>query len=156
MLFSCADWLTVDLALLQHVVIDDDACDASPATLPAQAHTYAAPHKTLGAREHSSASVDSDTLVQSPRSFQELQRGSLSLRSSIEEFNAIIDADMSGDSCWSTADSASSLPPLLGARFFASAAAASGITYGWTPFQAGEFQFASHAQSSSSSRWSWS
>lgn len=96
--------------------------------------------------------------MRSPRSFEELQRGSLSLARSIEEFNAIIDADMSGeyygDSATATSDENPPLLQLLDAVFFESSCAASSngdtpptsssaIKYGWTPFDVGEFQFAS-------------
>lgn len=170
MLYSCADWLTTDVALLQDPTSTyDDYDDFDTMYQPQQAPrstplttsvtTVKKPHNHhLLLRPSSPSAVDD--VARSPRSFEELQRGSLSLARSIEEFNAIIDADMSGEYCQETALASEENPPLLqlaGALFFESSCVASAsanadaspssssntIKYGWTPFDAGEFQFAS-------------
>ncbi|KAF1331559.1 hypothetical protein FI667_g4143, partial [Globisporangium splendens] len=146
MLYSCADWLAVDPALLNGE--DDNAMEAFPAA------------KTLinaASAPCSPSGVDATAFgfhsPYSPRSFGDLQRGSFSVAKSIEEFNAIIDADMSSEynqepHTFEAPSGNYALPQLLGSLFFANSSAgstsvaSSDIKYGWTPFDDGEFQFA--------------
>lgn len=167
MLYSCADWLTTDVALPQDPTSQYDNYDDFDAMYQPQQgqrstptttnisiikKQYHQPIKTSLMLPSSPSAVDDP--MRSPRSFEELQRGSLSLARSIEEFNAIIDADMN-DEYYSPEGVADDvlLSQLLGAHFFEgsysasasveSASPSSAIKYGWTPFDAGEFQFAS-------------
>lgn len=62
---------------------------------------------------------------------------------------SLTDADQESEEVATNDSDFSSLYVRLGTRLFA-ASVSSSVEYGWTPFRAGEFQFASAAHSSSS------
>lgn len=140
-LYSCADWMEVDGLLPAVCTVRDRQADAYSASI--KSFTWQSTFPT--------ASSESTTARRSQLTPVE-QR--VSLQKSIEEFNAIIDADMG-----LTSSSSSVVAPvdhsepegaqtkLLGAfmlKQFSSSAPVQEIKYGWSPFDEGEFQFAVH------------
>lgn len=138
-LYSCADWMEVEGLLPTICTTHDRQVDAYPASIKSFTSFHVASSATSFDRRSQLTIMD--------------QR--VSLQKSIEEFNAIIDADMGLTS--SSLSVALHVTPLdysepecaqsriLGAFLltqFSSLTPMQEIKYGWSPFDEGEFQFA--------------
>ncbi|DAZ96490.1 TPA: hypothetical protein N0F65_008357 [Lagenidium giganteum] len=141
MLYSCAEWLEADALVDKHAHETLEFGDSEPTLLFERQISRSSLTRLPRAHVIPRASplVFSTLLANSV---------SVSLQKSLEEFNAIMDADLQlqWDPQATDAECYARLPELLGTLFFVHndelRSPSKDIKYGWTPFEDGEFQFA--------------